>query len=144
MRTQIADATAANRPSDFLHAWPCLVRIGYSTSALAARTHRRRDRSSALNLADATSSSASARGCRRCSRWHGDELLAPDAECRWIPLRRRRQPRLPQRFPGLDVERAERAIEVADEPDTSRRGDDSGQERATLLKTPDGRMVLVS
>src|SRR5207244_1386104 len=47
------------------------------------------------------------------------------------------EPRLPQRVAGPDVERPERAIEIADEADTARRGDHAGEVRRSLLAAPD-------
>src|SRR5262245_27254489 len=80
---------------------------------------------------DVARAAAAKAGCDR------DVLTAADGEGDGRALHGGAEPRLPQRLPGLHVERAERAIEIADEADAARRRHDRRQERRALLARPD-------
>src|SRR6266571_144717 len=71
------------------------------------------------------------------ARRHRDVLPSGDAERDRITLDGRAEPRLPERFTGLHVERAERPIEIAHEPDAARRRQHRREERRALLAAPD-------
>src|SRR5690242_12736418 len=68
---------------------------------------------------------------------HRDVLLPTSRESDGITGRRCAETRLPERFAGPHIKRAERAIEVADERYAARRRQHAGEKRRTLFLAPD-------
>src|SRR5258706_8434795 len=67
----------------------------------------------------------------------GDVLLAVNAERHGKTLHRSAKSNLPERFSGIDIHGAKRAVEITDERDASRSREHGGEEQRLLLECPD-------